>query len=171
VVAVTAPALDDLAGRPACDQTTPEPLGRDVPGKLGELPSPGVAREQRFGDACAHAAPSIPAEHEELDDLADALSRELRVVADQREAGESPVHPDHEVTSAAAGPETLEPGGGSERPIGIDAPTVAAEVVEIELHQPPHRRALAGTDGTKAPSHRRLLYVAGLGGVKRTVVR
>ena len=158
-IAVTAPALDDGASRAAADHATPETPGRDVPHQLGDFPAAGEAREEQPRGAGAHATTAILAEHEELADLAHAVTRELRAIADQRKAGEPPGDPDEEVTLAAT-PEALVPGSGREAAVGPDAPPLTAEVVQIELHQPAHRRALVGTDRTNAPSQAR--HVAAL---------
>ena len=78
------------------------------------------------------------------------------VLADEREARESPAHQDYEVAPAAAPPEVPMPGGATERAIGFDVPVRTAKVVQVELHQAAQRREIIPTDGTNThPCHGR----------------
>ena len=117
---MAAAALDDGAGGPAAEQTSPEALRADVPGELGELPAAGEAREEHPGRAGAHAAPTVLAQHEELADLTHAGPGEVRALAEEREAGEAAVGPDDEVMAPAPRPESPMPATAAEPAVGLD---------------------------------------------------
>src|SRR3989442_7944247 len=136
----------EAAARVAADDPPPERLRLDVAPELGDLPPAREHVEDASGHALARAPPPVPAQDQELADLARPVPRELRAVADQREARELPVHADQERPPVGVGPEAFAPRLDPVEPVVAEAPAVdRAEVVEIELHQAPEDRWVLAT--------------------------
>src|SRR2546425_9152836 len=90
--------------------------------------------------------PPVPAQDQDLADLARPVPREVRAVADQCEARELPVHADQERPPVGVGPEAFDPRLDPVEPVVAEVPAVdRAEVVEIELHQPLEDRWVLAT--------------------------
>jgi len=160
---VVAPTRADAAEGHASDDAAPEAL-RGVPREHRHLPSAGEAREQRARGARAHAAPAVFSQDEELADLADARAREVGTLAHQRETRGPAVEAHDEMVAMVAPPESSVPAGRAERAVGLDAPAVAAEVVDVELDQAPHERHVGPSQRAKAEARH---VVSGRGGARR----
>src|SRR5438093_1570544 len=133
----------EAADRVAADDPPPERLRLDVAPELGDLPPAREHVEDASGHALARAPPPVPAQDQELADLARPVPREVRAVADQREARELPVHADQERPPVGVGPEAFDPRLDPVEPVVTDVPAVdRAEVVEIELHEAPEDRCV-----------------------------
>src|SRR5438067_7903736 len=104
---------------------------------------PGNMSKTRRATRSPAAPPPVPAQDQELADLARPVPREVRAVADQREARELPVHADQERPPVGVGPEAFDPRLDPVEPVVTDVPAVdRAEVVEIELHEAPEDRCV-----------------------------
>jgi hypothetical protein len=136
-LALPAWASDDAADGDATDDAPPEWPRGDVRREHRELPPAGEAREQHTGDARADAPPSVRPQHEELGQLAGGHPPGGREVSDEGEAGRPAAHTHDEVMAIVTPPESPVPARRSVRAIGLDAPALTDEIIEVELDEPP----------------------------------
>src|SRR5262249_33648926 len=106
------------------DDPAPEGLGLDVARELRDFPLPRKRVEQIASDLAADALTTMPAQDEELADIARAVPGEVGAVADQGETDQDAIGTHQVGRHLRIRPEPLDDGGVAVETLVADGPVV-----------------------------------------------